>query len=76
MSYVSYLNGVSRLLGADISPVLLHSDDDIRHIVSQMYGKRAAATIRNYASAMRQYVSMVREGGLWPGSFDAGQHGE
>ena len=67
-SYISYLNSVSRLLGEDISPVLLHSKEDIERIVNQLQGAPAEKTIRNYASAMRQYVLMVHEDGLWPGS--------
>ncbi len=72
--YVSYLNSVSELLEADVSPALLHSKDDIERIVSKLQGTHAEKTIRNYASAMRQYVSMVREDGLWPDGSDA-DHG-
>jgi hypothetical protein len=63
-SYVSYLNSVSALLKEDISPARLHSEEDIANIVSRLKGARAEKTIRNYAAAMRQYVSMVREDGL------------
>ena len=70
-SYVSYLNSVSMLLGVDISPELLHSDDDIDSVVTRLQGAREASTIRNYASAMRQYVAMVRDAGLWAGSSAA-----
>jgi len=64
-SYVSYLNGASRLLGMNISPDLLHSEDDIERVLSKLNGTRARGTIRNYGSAMRQYVAMVRERALW-----------
>jgi hypothetical protein len=64
-SYVSYLNSVSQLLAADISPELLHSETDVERIIGELQGERARATIRNYASAMRQYVAMVLEAGLW-----------
>lgn len=64
-SYVSYLNGVSRVLEADISPELLNSEEDIERIVSQLQGHFEQGTIRNDVSAMRQYVSMVSAGGLW-----------
>jgi hypothetical protein len=64
-SYVSYLNSVSQLLAVDISPELLHSETDVERIIGQLQGERAPATIRNYASAMRQYVAMVLEAGLW-----------
>ena len=69
-SYVSYLNGVSRLLGADILPQLLHSADEVKRIATQLRGDREPGTIRNYSSAMRQYVAMVHEDGLW--RFSAG----
>lgn len=58
-SYVSYLNGVSALLGADISPRTLASEADVLNIARTLEGKRAPGTIRNYKSAMRRYVAMV-----------------
>jgi 5-methylcytosine-specific restriction endonuclease McrA len=64
-SYVSYLNGVSRKLGADISPELLHSEEDIQRIATQLQGQYEPGTIRNDVSAMRQYVAMVIAAGLW-----------
>jgi hypothetical protein len=70
-SYVSYLNSVSCLLHDDISPVLLHSEEDIRRIATELQGQRAAATIRNYKSAMRQYVAMVNDEQLLQGSSGA-----
>jgi uncharacterized protein (DUF433 family) len=67
-SYVSYLNSVSRLLASDISPELLHSEADVERVVGQLQGERAPNTLRNYASAMRQYVAMVIDSGLWKGT--------
>jgi hypothetical protein len=58
-SYVSYLNGVSDLLGVDISARTLASEEDVLNIARTLEGKRAPGTIRNYKSAMRQYVAMV-----------------
>lgn len=60
-SYVTYLRSVSRLLGQTISPLLLRSELDVARIARKLESKRAPATIRNYCSAMRQYVAMVQE---------------
>jgi hypothetical protein len=70
-SYVSYLNGVSRRLKADISPALLNGERDIVRIASRLKGLCADRTIGNFASAMRQYVAMVRNDGLWHGTSGA-----
>lgn len=59
-SYVSYLNGISELLGKDISPAILSTEEDVLAIARKLEGRRAKATIRNYKSAMRQYVAMVK----------------
>ena len=64
-SYVSYLNGVSLLIGADVSPALLHSEEDVERVANKLQGQREPGTIRNYTSAMRQYVAMVSELRLW-----------
>jgi len=63
-SYVSYLNSVSALIGQDMSPANLRSESDVLEILSQIDGMRAANTLRNYRSAMRQYVAMVEAEGL------------
>lgn len=60
-SYLSYLNGVSELLGKDISPSILSTEEDVLSIGRKLKGLRASGTIQNYKSAMRQYVAMVRE---------------
>ena len=59
-SYVSYLNSVSRLLGVEVNPGLLSSEEDITKVVSRLKGRAADKSISNYRSAMRQYVSMVQ----------------
>jgi hypothetical protein len=64
-SYVLYLRGVSKLLGAPISPELLHCEDDVKNIAGRLQGNRAKNTINNYKSAMRQYVAMVQHDGLF-----------
>jgi hypothetical protein len=61
-SYVSYLNSVGRLLGTDISPRILSREEDVLRIARRLEGQRAENTIRNYKSAMRQYVAMVAAG--------------
>lgn len=60
-SYISYLNSVSKLLGKDISPVILSKEEDVMNIARDIEGLQAPGTVRNYKSAMRQYVAMVRE---------------
>ena len=61
-SYVSYLNSVSKIIGKTVNHELLKSEDDIRRIVAQIGNKRAASTVNNYCSAMRQYIVFGREG--------------
>lgn len=61
-SYVSYLNTVSALIGTDISPSVLSTDRQVDEIAQHIAGMRAAKTITNYKSAMKQYVAMVRAG--------------
>lgn len=60
-SYISYLNGVSKCLGVDITPALLRNERDVQEVARKIerQGTKAAGTIRNYISAMRQYVAMV-----------------
>ena len=41
---------------------VLNSDEDVLRIAQMLEGKRADATLRNYKSAMRQYVAMVNAG--------------
>ena len=62
-SYISYLNSVSRLLGEDISPSLVNSETAIASIIKRLEGQRAAKTLSNYRSALRQYFHfyMTRE---------------
>lgn len=63
-SYCSYLRGVTRLLGKDITPDLLRSDADVEQVVDALTGQRAHRTISNYRTAMRHYAAMVQELGL------------
>lgn len=63
-AYVSYLKGASSLLGIDIAPHVLRSDEDVDGLVSTLWGRRSDNTVRNYRVAMRQYVKMVRAEGL------------
>src|SRR5690606_534274 len=63
-SYVSYLRGVARLLGGDITPDLLRTASDVEKVARLMEGQRKPNTINNYKTAMRQYVAMVQELGL------------
>lgn len=63
-SYVSYLNSVSMLIGEDITPTNLNTEEDLVNIANTIVNERAAKTIGNYKSAMRQYVAMVNAIGL------------
>ena len=62
-SYISYLNGVSRHLDIDINPNTLSSETDIQKLSTQLSEtkKISEKTIKNYISAMRQYINMVQE---------------
>jgi hypothetical protein len=61
LSYVSYLNSVSKIINQDISEFTLNSESSIDLIVNKIQGKRSQKTINNYKSAMRQYVRMVKD---------------
>jgi len=60
-SYVSYLNSVSKYLGISINAKVLSSENDIDILSDQLTktGKVSVKTMKNYRSAMRQYVNMV-----------------
>lgn len=60
-SYVSYLRSVSELIKNDITPEVLRSEADICNIAAKLNGMRAPKTIKNYCSAMRQYIAFVQE---------------
>jgi hypothetical protein len=51
---------------------LLHGEEGIERTVTQLRGRRKPNTIRNYTSALRQYVAMVSELGLWHASLPGG----
>ena len=63
-SYISYLNSVSRHLNITISPETLSSEIDIVNLSNKLKRKVSDKSIKNYGSAMRQYVSMVKSFGL------------
>ncbi|MDX8128675.1 hypothetical protein QLH52_15375 [Methylomonas sp. OY6] len=60
-SYISYLRSVATLIGQEITPSLLKSEEDINNIVQKITSQREPKTIRNYCSAMRRYVEFVLE---------------
>src|SRR6266404_2937048 len=73
-SYISYLNGVFKLLRKDISSAVLSTEEDVLNIARKIDRLQAPGTIRNYKSAMRQYVAMVKTGALHEGlSLDANE---
>ena len=59
-SYISYLNSVSKYLDITIGPETLCSDEDVQHLSKLLKGKVSDKTIKNYGSAMKQYVKMVK----------------
>ncbi len=61
-SYLSYLSAISNLLCKDITPEMLSNEEDVAMIAATLTGRRNPATIRNYKTAMRQYVQMVNKG--------------
>ena len=64
-SYVSYLESVSRHLNITISPRTLSSEIDIENISKKLKRKKVAEkSIKNYGSAMRQYINLVKSRGL------------
>ena len=76
-SYISYLNSVSKLLGTDISPAVLSTEEDVTNIARRIENFQAPGTIRNYKSAMRQYVAMVKASGLGENSsLEANENGD
>ena len=59
-SYISYLNSVSKYLNITITPKTLRTETDIEEISKKLKGKVSEKTIKNYGSAMKQYISMVQ----------------
>jgi hypothetical protein len=51
-------------MSKDISPEILSKEEDVAMIATALNGRRNPATIRNYKTAMRQYVQMVNQGKL------------
>lgn len=60
-SYVSYLKSVSSILECDITPDIVSAEEDVQRIALQLKGLRSEKTIKNYCSALNQYVVMVKE---------------
>jgi hypothetical protein len=58
-AYISYLNMVSKHLNKDINPKTLNSMKDLELLSAQLTGKVSLKTIKNYGSAMKQYIKMV-----------------
>jgi len=65
-SYISYLNGVSRHLGININPRTLSLESDVIILAKHLSEGRKVSekTIKNYKSAMKQYIQMVHDRGL------------
>lgn len=59
-SYISYLRGVCNHLCISISPKTLKSKDDMENLSQKLKGRVSDKTIKNYRSAMRHYICMVK----------------
>jgi hypothetical protein len=59
-SYMASLRSTSEILGEDISPAMLSSEQDVTRIVQRLAGERSPKTISNYRSALRQYAAMIQ----------------
>lgn len=60
-SYISYLNSVGKHLDIRINSNNLRTQNDIEILSLQLKGKVSIKTIKNYISAMKQYIRMVTE---------------
>lgn len=60
-SYISYLNCVQKHLNMSIKPQSLSTENDIMTISERLRKQTTLSdkTIKNYGSAMKQYVAMV-----------------
>lgn len=60
-SYISYLNSVQKHLEMTIDEKTLSTENDISNISVRLtsLNKLSAKTIKNYGSAMKQYVAMI-----------------
>lgn len=56
MSYVSYLNSVSKLMDKPISSAWIKTEEDIEHIIRALEGQRKSKTIGNYKTALKHYL--------------------
>ena len=60
-SYISYLNSVCKHLNIIIEPNNLRTQHDITKIALKLNGIVSNKTIKNYESAMKQYINMIGE---------------
>lgn len=60
-SYISYLNSVQKHLGISVSATTLSTDVDIVDISEKLKKQTTLSdkTIKNYCSAMKQYVLLI-----------------
>lgn len=60
-SYISYLDGVTKHTGIDITRKTLSTEKQLDTLSGQCEGKVEKRTISNYRTAMRHYVNFVNE---------------
>lgn len=58
-SYISYLNGLAKLLNTEISESLVKNKTDIDNIIIGLSGQKAEATLSHYKTALNQYLKFV-----------------
>ena len=63
-SYCSYLRSAAALAGVCISPETVPDQAAADRMAEAAASQQAAATVRNYRSALRQYAAMVEGGWL------------
>jgi len=63
-SYVSYLNGLSKLIGQDITPDIATNLDDISEMIAKLNGLKADSTLGKYKTAINHYMSFIKQRNL------------
>lgn len=59
-SYISYLNGVSKLLNCEISEAIIQNQIDIDNIINGLKGQRKKTTLQHYKTALNQYLKFLQ----------------
>lgn len=60
LSYLSYLQRVSELLGRDSAKPLVRSQAEVKEIVRELKGKVEPKTLLNYRTALHHYAAFIK----------------